>query len=36
MEGQQGDHVGEQRDSDAEAQTRRKAAVPQDALDERR
>lgn len=36
MEGEQGDHVREQRDSKAEPETRRQAAVPQDALDERR
>lgn len=36
MEGEQGDHVREQRESKAEAETRRQAAVPQDALDERR
>lgn len=34
MEGEQGDHVREQREGEAEAETRRQAAVPQDALDE--
>lgn len=35
VEGEQGDHVREQREGDAEAETRRQAAVPQDAFDER-